>query len=582
MSNPGDMVNKVGEMAGKTVETVKPLVENLKDIPHPEGGEAMKLGELKNYIEIKSIDFPKQTAESYAKVNIDGLSPDEVIKVKSDSGVENKLAAADQKVSAAVEAAKKKLEELTAARDLSTDTRGYARRDAEVEAAKADLKLAEDAAKTSETAPSENKEKSKIEDFADDMATFGHNSAIPEDSKPAEVKQEASTEEPKFDMGIENVEKKPKGESLFKKITGAINSRFSKINDGVNAIDEKYIQPLNSKLLNAPSAITEFVKDNVAVEEFRAWKMATGESFVDFAKRKGEQVKKYIDKEIEMQRMMAQISREADAAMIKGVKDGITSLFKGLKNFSAGCLDYYKNAQREAKIKYEVGMNQRKMDVYMKKMYASAEKSKTEMEKAKKMETKKRQLNAINIKLVAPQAAPTETKQEVVATVAETTPVDAPAAPIENTVPVAEPIAEVQPTEAAAEKPVPTESVPVAEPVAQNEAAAPQPKVEQNPNVANLEGVMDELDYVRKMENELIETKATADPAIYKSEYERIDEFKQEIINKGLAQLRAKQNQIFLKKVRDEIGIDEFKRIEADFYKASDELKKKIERIDKN
>ena len=106
--------------------------------------------------------------------------------------------------------------------------------------------------------------------------------------------------------------------------------------------------------------------------------------------------------------------------------------------------------------------------------------------------------------------------------------------------------------------------------------------VEQNPNVANLEGVMGELDYVKNMENELIESKGTMSPEIYKSEYERIDEFKQEIINKGLAQLRAKQNTVFLQKVRDEIGIDQFKRIEADFYKASDELKKKIERIDKN
>ena len=84
------------------------------------------------------------------------------------------------------------------------------------------------------------------------------------------------------------------------------------------------------------------------------------------------------------------------------------------------------------------------------------------------------------------------------------------------------------------------------------------------------------------MENELVGTKSNTSPEIYKSEYEKIDEFKNEIIQKGLSKLRAKQNAIFLKMIRGEISKEEFKNIEADFYKNSDILKKGFDRIDKS
>ncbi len=547
MNKPGEILNVVEGAVEKPIQIATEMTK--------EGVEQISNEGLAKLLEGTGISFAAQGQTMLEKVDTAGLSPEEVAAVKNETGVETDLNSTNQELNTSI-----------------------------------------------------GSSKSQIENFADDMATFGQNSAVPQAEKPAEAKVETAAEttapvpvveKQKFDMGIENVEKKQtRGEMLYDSINLGIKKRFAKIADGFFAADDK--------IQRAGGIVVEKLQEEVEILKFIAQpvvaqgvEMATNlanysalktQEFKGFLARKGEQIKKYVEKEIALQKAIEAANKEANAAMIKDLKDGMSSLYNGLKNFSKGCLDSYRNAQREAKRKYDVEMNTRKMDVYMKKMYSNAEKSKAHMEKAKKMEAKVRQLNALNIMLVAPQAAAPEAQQEVVAPVAEATPVDAPA-PIENTAPAAEPVAtEATPVEASVENTVTTdtpetaiENPIAAEPVATAEAV-PEMKtvVEQNPNVANLEGVMGELDYVKNMENELIESKSTMSPEIYKSEYERIDEFKQEIINKGLAQLRAKQNTVFLQKVRDEIGIDQFKRIEADFYKASDELKKKIERIDKN
>ena len=161
-----------------------------------------------------------------------------------------------------------------------------------------------------------------------------------------------------FDRGIENVDKGPGNASrLFGKISESIRngcknaaSGFYKLDAKIDKLDGQIIaglkeeldilafatQPIRAGAKEAIQGVGNFIKDNVALEEFRPWKMATGESFIKFAGRKAEQVKKYVEKQVALQIALDKAQQERDAAALKAMKDGVKSLFKNLVNFAVG------------------------------------------------------------------------------------------------------------------------------------------------------------------------------------------------------------------------------------------------------
>ena len=401
----GIVAEPIIEAGKKTVEGVKNVVEAVNQSGTQVVERIANPAEIKAIMEQTAGAFPAKGVALVESVKTDGLSAEQVSTAKTESGVDTKIAAANEKVRVALATAQKKLDEAITARDLSSTTLGYTRRDEAVESAREALAQVQASetpppvapAPAIEAAAASEPKKSLLEESADDMASFGYNAAIPaavvapvvmEQSVPlapapvaenvidttkapvAEVVSQVATEavpapvvtseKRKFDMGIEEVVKTPsRASTLYKSITNAMSSRFNKINDRVNAIDAKYVEPIDKAIIEAGT------------------NLAAGTA------KKFEQVKTFASKVQERQKIQKEkynklnaygkLKADINRALLNDNPIGlIAALPKFLLRFAGERLKEFKNAQIEAKKKYDDRMNALKMQQAEKK--ATAEK----------------------------------------------------------------------------------------------------------------------------------------------------------------------------------------------------------------
>lgn len=194
-------------------------------------------------------------------------------------------------------------------------------------------------------------------------------------------------------IGIENKdEDKSKGNALFKTISAGLKEELD--------ILDFATKPIRSKTNEFFSGAINFVKENIAIEEFRPWKMATGESFISFAKRKNEQFKEYNKKQAEIQKALDLAEKEKTEALIKSVKDGVSSLFKNLIGVAVGSYESLVQAKNEVMRWHTKKVNEYKYEILKSLQSVS-------IEFTKKVESKMKTIDQLDSKILA---APAENK----------------------------------------------------------------------------------------------------------------------------------------------------------------------------
>ena len=367
------------EIGKKAVEGTQEVLEAVKQGGTQVAERIANPAEVKAIIEQTASAFPAKGVALIESVKTDGLSPEQIAKAKADSGVETKVAAENEKVNMAAQTAKGKIE-IFADEMASFGQNAAIPKAAEVPPPT--ITIPEVAIAAAAPAP---EPKSSIEEFADEMASFGHpatSAEIPPPVIPASpIVEAAAAGEPQkrtFDMGIEQVAKTPSPASLlYKSITDKIASRFNKINDKVNAIDAKYVQPMDNAIIEAGS--------NLAAGTAKKFEQA--KVFITKVQERRKVQKEKYNKLDAYGKFMADVD---SASKFNNPLGLVVAMPKFLVRFAGERLKEFAGAQMEAKKKYHAQMDARKMQL--------AEEKKVKAEKIALMKSKRKTIDIFDKK----------------------------------------------------------------------------------------------------------------------------------------------------------------------------------------
>jgi hypothetical protein len=414
MNAPDKVSNLVERMREAGNKVPKPL--EVLDVAE----KPISAGELKNYAFDQGLKFKQKTNELVEKVDTTGLTQEEVGKIKVDFDkrfaelLSNNEALVNKAVAEAIGdapvAEQVKVEEPV--------NMGYSEQQPmsmeQAQEVPVSQKVEVQPKKTFDMGIEDVSKQPKIEKQVDvipmkfpedENAPKIQPKAVQENSvvdnqvvSQAEATQTISTENTQkktFDLGMEDVTKGPgKGARFFNRVSESISNGyknaidgFYKLDDKINKLDGKIAafvkneveiaafaaQPIKNAINEGARGVVNFANENIAFEEFRPWKIATGESFVAFAKRKGEQYKAYNEKQNALHAEFVRIENERSAAEIARLKEGVKTLFKNLIGFATGTYKSAVEAKNEIQRSYTNKKNALKYEILKTLQNASVE-----------------------------------------------------------------------------------------------------------------------------------------------------------------------------------------------------------------